>query len=182
MRVHRLIMIAFGATAAALTAACGGSHSEYTAEYAPFDSVPYHVEVNTAAHTAMVKAFPGSYMFRSEYPEYNAVVRYGIVAVDDPAKISKVLANRFDRMADRIGIYESEIRSVDTDPGFHGWVMVTPECDAPVQMLVTDSATMLLHATMEFTAPQTDSARIVLPAAQAIAADMEHIIWNLRSE
>lgn len=107
MRLLKFIKIAFGATAAALTVACGGGHSEYTAEYAPFDSVPYHVEINATATTSMVKTFPGSYMFRSEYPQYNAVVRYGIVAVDDSAKIGKVLANRFDRMADRIGIYES---------------------------------------------------------------------------
>lgn len=180
MRLLKFIMIAFGATAAALTVACGGGHSEYTAEYAPFDSVPYHVEVNATATTSMVKTFPGSYMFRSEYPQYNAVVRYGIVAVDDSAKIGKVLANRFDRMADRIGIYESEIRNVDKEPDFHGWIMVTPECDAPVQMLVTDSATMLMHATMEFTSQQTDTAGMVLPATRAITADMEHIIMNLK--
>ena len=180
MRLLKFIMIAFGATAAALTAACGGAHSEYTAEYAPLDSVPYNVEVNTTATTSMVKTFPDSYMFRSEYPQYHAVVRYGIVDVADSAKIQKVLANRFNRMADRIGIYESDIRSVDNGPDFHGWIMVTPGCDAPVQMLVTDSATMLMHATMEFTSRQTDTAGMVLPATQAITADMEHIIMNLK--
>ena len=175
-------MIAVGPSLIALMSACGGGHREYDAEYAAFDSVPYNVETNIAATTTIVRTFPGSYMFRSDYPQYSAVVRYGIVAVADSAKLSKVIANHFDRMADRIGIYESEILEIDNKPDFRGWVMVTPECEAPVQMLVTDSASVILHATMEFTSPQTDTAGVVLPAVQAIAADMEHIIKNLSRE
>lgn len=166
----------------ALLLSCGGRHGEYEAAYAVFDSVPYNVETNVAATTAMVKKFPGSYMFRSNYPEYNAVVRYGIVAVADSGKIRKVIANCFDRMADRIGIYESDIRSVKNAPAFQGWVMVAPPCPAPVQMLVTDSATVVIHATMEFTSPQTDSAGVVYPAVEAVAADLEHMIKALRPE
>lgn len=176
----RHIIMATGAVLTAMTAACGSGHSEYVAGYAAFDSVPYNIETNTTATTTMVKTFPGSYMFMSQYPQYDAVVRYGIVNVDDQEKIHKTLANHFDRMADRIGIYESEIRETPGYPGFHGWVMVTPQCGAPVQMLVTDSATMMLHATMEFNSQKTDTAGMILPAVQAIAADMEHIIKHLR--
>lgn len=180
MRSPRHIIMATGAVLTAMTAACGSGHSEYAAEYVAFDSVPYNIETNTTATTSMVKTFPGSYMFRSDYPQYDAVVRYGIVNVDDPVKIRKTLANHFDRMADRIGIYESDIRKTNGHPDFHGWVMVTPRCGAPVQMLVTDSATMMLHATMEFNSQKTDTAGMILPAVQAIAADMEHIIKHLR--
>lgn len=164
----------------AVLSSCGGGHGEYQAEYAVFDSVPYNVETNIAATTTMVKTFPGSYMFRSDYPQYNAVVRYGIVAVDDSVRVYKVLANHFDRMSDNIGIYESDIRNVRDDSTLYGWVMVTPQCKYPVQMLVTDSATVMLHGTMEFTSPQTDSTGVVYPAVEAIAADMEHTIKNMR--
>ncbi len=170
---------AAAAVAAIILASCSGGKGEYKADYAPFDSVPYNVETNTAATTTMVKTFPGSYMFRSEYPQYNAVVSYGIVDVADSAKICKALASQFDHMADRIGIYESEIRTIDSGEALHGWVMVTPQCQAPVQMMVTDSATMILHAIMEFTSPQADSARIVYPATEAIAADLDHMIRHL---
>lgn len=170
------------AVAAALLASCGGGRSEYKADYAPFDSVPYNVETNVAATTSMVKTFPGSYMFRSSYPQYDAVVRYGIVAVPDSGKIQKVIAGCFDRMADRIGVYESDIRNVRKDSAFYGWVMVARPCPAPVQMIVTDSATVILHATMEFTSSPTDSAGFILPAIEAVAADMEHIILTFRPE
>lgn len=182
MRVFTHILILVATSFMALISACGSGHREYKAEYAVFDSVPFNVETNTAATTTMVKTFPGSYMFRSDYPQYNAVVRYGIVAVADSAKISKVTANHFDFMADNIGIYESEIREIISESAFRGWVMVTPQCEAPVQMMVTDSSTVMLHATMEFISPQTDTARVVYPAVQAIAADMEHIIKNLSRE
>lgn len=181
MQLHSIHTIAAALMAlAAVASSCDRHHSGYTAEYAVFDSVPFNVETNTDATTTMVKTFPGSYMFRSDYPQFNAVVRFGIVDIPDSSKIRKAIANHFDRMSDRIGVYESEIRDVVNDAGMHGWIMVTPECPAPVQMMVTDSATMILHATMEFTSPQTDTARVVIPAAEAIAADLEHIIINLQ--
>lgn len=162
-----------------MLSSCGG-RGEYRAEYAAFDSVPCNVETNVASTTTMVKAFPGSYMFKSDYPQYNAVVRYGLVSVPDSGKIYKVIANHFDRMSDRIGIYESDIRTVRNDSLIYGWVMVTPQSPAPVQMIVTDSASIMLHATMEFTSPQTDSAGVIFPALEAIAADMEHIVKNFK--
>lgn len=178
----RKFKTALVAAVALLTISCGG-HSEYHADYAPFDSVPCNVETNIASTTTMVKRFPGSYMFKSDYPQYNAVVYYGLVIVPDSGKIRRVLANHFDRMSDRIGIYESEIRTLRKDSSsYAGWVMVTPRSQAPVQMLATDSASMVLHGTMEFTSPQTDSVRAIFPAVEAIAADMEHLIKNLKQE
>lgn len=178
----RKFKTALVAAVSLLTVSCGG-HSEYHADYAPFDSVPCNVETNIASTTTMVKTFPGSYMFKSDYPQYNAIVYYGLVTVPDSGKIHRVLANHFDRMADRIGIYESEIRTLPKDSSaYSGWVMVTPQCQAPVQMLATDSTSVVLHATMEFTSPQTDSARVIMPAVEAIAVDMAHIVRNLKQQ
>lgn len=163
-----------------LISSCTESNVARTAEYAVFDTVPYNIETNTAAKTTVVRTFPDSYMFRSEYPEYHAIVRYGMTAIADSGKIHKVSANQLDRISDRIGIYDCKISSIVKDSAIYGWVFVTPQSQAPVQMIVTDSATMILHGTMEFTTPQTDSIRVVYPAIETIAADMQHIIKNIR--
>lgn len=153
---------------------------EYNAEYAPIEGIPFNIETNSAATSSIVKVFPGCYMFRSDYPQYSATVNYGLVNIADSGSIKKVITNHFDKMADRIGIYESSIRTFRPDSDRIAWIMVTPQCKAPVQMLTTDSASIALHATMEFTSPQTDTAGVIIPAITAIAADMEHLLNNLK--
>lgn len=155
-------------------------HSEYTADYATFDSIPYNVETNVRATTSVIKTYPGSYMFKSEYPQYDATVNFGLVTVSDSAKIAKVIKNQFDRMADNLGIHEGEIKTFRPDSTYIGWVMITPQCPTPVLMMVTDSMNMVLHATMKFNSPKSDTIGTVLPATEAIATDMEHIINNLK--
>lgn len=168
------------ATLITFISSCTEGNGAHTAEYAVFDTVPYNIETNIAAKTSMVRTFPDSYVFRSEYPEYHALVRYGMTAIADSGKIHKVSASQLDRISDRIGIHDCKISPIVKDSLIYGWVFVTPQSQAPVQMIVTDSATMILHATMEFTTPQTDSIRVVYPAIESIAADMQHIINNIR--
>ncbi len=169
----------WGAAAAIALSSCTG-RSEYMVEYAPVDSIPYNVETNAAATTFLTGSYPGVYIFRSVYSQYDATVYYGLVAIPDSAKIKKVLRLRFDSMADKMGIYEGDIRTLRPDTNLIGWVIVTPECVAPVQMMVTDSATMALHATMKFNSMQTDSTGFIMPAIDAIAADMAHLVNNLK--
>lgn len=86
----RIIGVTVTAVATAMLLSCS-KHSEYTADYATFDSIPYNVETNVRATTSVIKTYPGSYMFKSEYPQYDATVNFGLVTVSDSAKIAKVI-------------------------------------------------------------------------------------------
>lgn len=152
--------------------------SQYHAEYAPVDSIPYNVETNVETITEITGRYPGSYTFRSNYPQYDATVAYGMVSIPDSNAINKVLRISFDRMSNRIGSYEADIRTYRPDSNLIGWIMVTPQSEAPVMMMVTDSANVVLHATMNFNSTQTDSAGFIMPAISAITADMEHLLHN----
>lgn len=162
-----------------LSVSCGGQ-SEHNAEYLPIDSIPYNVETNVEAIMEITGRYPGSYTLRSNYPQYDATIVYGLVTIPDSNAINKVLRISFDRMANRIGSYEADIRTYRPDSNLIGWIMVTPQSEVPVMMMVTDSASVVLHATMNFNSTQTDTAGFIMPAINAITADMEHLINNLR--
>lgn len=165
-----------------LLAACNGSREGHLAEaeYATMDSVPFNVEVNTAANAYIVKAYPEATMFRVEYPSHKALVKYGIVHSADSAMIMKAYTGQLNRMGDRVYYSDFGIDTVSNGDGIKGWIFTSAPDKYPLQMIVTDSATMVLHGSMLFTEPTTDTAGVIMPAIEAVAADMRHMASVLK--
>ncbi len=143
------------------------------------DSVPFNIETNVAAVSYLVHNYPKQIMFRTDYPEYNARVKYGIVYDVDSATLMKAYDSQLTRMGERV-YYSYFSKDPIANDSLKGWIFTSLPDQAPVQMIVTDSASIMLHGTMEFLSPQTDTVGIIQPAAEAIAADMEHIVKNLK--
>lgn len=167
-----------GAVAGAFVLASCSGKSEYVAEYAPMDSVPFNIETNVEANSYLVHNYPNVVMFRVEYPQYNAVVKYGMVHSADSARLMKAYVGQLNRMGDRV-FYSYYQQDTVSGPGVRGWIFTSLPDKTPLQMIVTDSATMMLHGKLEFTVPQTDTAGVIKPAVKAITADMEHMVRNL---
>lgn len=163
---------------AALFASCSG-HGSRTTEYVVMDSVPFNIETNAAANSYIVHSYPNQLMFRVEYPEYNALVKYGMVYDFDSAKLMKGYTRQLERMGDRVYYSKFSIDTIDNRQ-VSGWIFTSLPDKTPLQMIATDSATMMLHGRMEFTVPQTDTAGVIEPAVEAITADMEHMVRNLK--
>ena len=176
--MNKLKIVLISSIICALFFSCSGS-SEYKAEYALMDSVPFNIETNVAATSYVVHNYPNQVMFRTEYPQYKALVKYGIVYLDDSAKLMKSYDNQLKRMGERVYYGDFSIDSVKNN-FVKGWIFTSLPDKTPLQMIVTDSTTMMLHGTMEFTSPQTDTAGAIMPAVEAIAADMEHLVKNLK--
>ena len=70
-----------GAVAGAFVLASCSGKSEYVAEYAPMDSVPFNIETNVEANSYLVHNYPNVVMFRVEYPQYNAVVKLSLIHI-----------------------------------------------------------------------------------------------------
>lgn len=161
----------------AMMSSCSG-RGEYNAQYAPMDSVPFNVETNIAANSYIVHTYPNMVMFRVEYPQYKVRVKYGIVHSADSAKLMKSYTGQLNRMGDRVYYDDFSIDTISGDR-VKGWIFTSVPDKTPLQMIVTDSMSMMLHGKLEFMEPQADTAGVILPAINAVKSDMRHMIDNL---
>lgn len=158
---------------------CSENHNS-NVTYSAMENLPYNIEINTDAVSRITKEFPDVKMFETEYPSMNALVKYAIVVRKDSLSTDKVITAQLEKMADDVIHDDCGIVKIKGNDGISGWVFSSAPDKYPVQMLATDSFSVVLHGRMEFTSPQTDSAGVVFPAVEAIAADMEHIVKNLK--
>lgn len=177
-RFFHLLLVVVILLAALSAPGCKNRSSSDPAEYAVLDSIPCRVEVNKAATARIVRLFPKVKMFAIEYPEWKAVVKCALVLTRDSDHNAKITDNQLYDMgvvaADNAGILP-----VGNGKGIKGWIFSSPPAEKPIQMLLTDSASVLLHARMEFTSAQTDTAGFILPAMEIISRDLEHMAGNL---
>lgn len=167
---------------AIMVSSCNSTNAKHVNEavYAPLDSVPFNVEMNNAAITTMTHLFPEVTMFTSTYPDMDAEVDYAIVTRSDTAGIIKVVNRQLDKMAADIIHDGCIIDAIHAENGMNGWIFTSIPDKYPVQMLVSDSAKIAIHARMKFTKPKTDTLGSVIPATRTVISDMTHLITNLK--
>ena len=154
----------------------------YDSTFTMVDTLPILFEINTSASiTNMRSSASGKGIwFDLSYPRYNAILHCTFSHID-ASTISTVINNRTERMITNSGANSSDLIELSNKNDIHCQMLITPSAVVtPLQILVTDSSTFVLSASLTPT-DKSVTPEHFKPVIDYVKSDMLHLFKTINS-
>lgn len=150
--------------------------------YAAVDSLPVHIELNSALKADVTKRMDGSVWLTARYPAYNATLYVTLSPVTE-SEVESVIDNRTERMHLNINGAGINIEEADNASGYRSNIVRTlSPSSTPLQFLAVNPARArwVVYGSVFFEGSSaTTSLDSIMPVYDAVARDLRHAMLTL---
>ncbi len=153
----------------------------YDSTFIKVDTLPILFEINSSASITNMRTSAGrkGTWFDLSYPRYNANLHCTFSHID-ASSMSTVLNNRTERMITNAGTHRSDLIELSNN-GIHCQMLITPSAVVtPLQILVTDSSTFVLSASLTPTNKSVTPEHFK-PVIDHVKSDMLHLFKTINT-
>lgn len=154
----------------------------YDSTFTKVDALPISFEINSSASITNMRSSAGGRgeWFDISYPRYNANLHCTFSHIN-ASTMSVVLNNRTERMITNSGAHSSDLIELSNKNGIHCKMLITPSAVVtPLQILVTDSSTFVLSASLTPT-DHSVTPEHLKPIIDYVKGDMLHLFETINT-